>query len=345
MSPPKHNSPTIHDVAALAGVSKSSVSRVLRNSPLVSAESRDAVLRAIEELGYLPNSAARTLVRRQSNVIGVHVTDLHNPLFAEIVDGIEPIARARGYTLIVSSAKHSSGEESSVLNKLLELRVDGIICDTAKLHRRALQDAARSTPVAILTRTPELPRVDSVVTDDRAGAALVAEYLAGLGHRRISFVADVTERAGLDRIQGYKDAMVKLNLADEIEIVPGGFTAAGGYEGARQLLDRDERPTAIFAANDFAALGVLDAASAVGVEVPADLSVVGYDDIWIASFAGIALTTVHQSARKIGEAAIEAVLARIEQPDRPARRVVLPPRLVERATAARLSVSAQVAAA
>jgi DNA-binding LacI/PurR family transcriptional regulator len=174
--------------------------------------------------------------------------------------------------------------------------------------------------------------VDSVVTDDRAGAALVVDHLAALGHRHIALVADTQERAGLDRIRGYQDAMRAHGLADEVRIVPADFTQAGGRAGGERVFAEDLPVTAVFAANDFSALGVLEAAAAAGLDVPGDVSVVGYDDISIASQARVSLTTVHQPAQRIGEAAIEAVLARIDQPGRPARRVVMEPRLVERGT-------------
>ncbi len=324
--------PTIKDVAARAGVSKSSVSRVLQGSTLVSDASREAVLRAMDELGYRPNAAARTLVSRRSNTIGVLLTDLHNPFLVEIVDGIEPVAERHGYTVLVVSGKRQTRAEASALHKLLELRVDGIVCDATKLDRRALVAAARSTPIATLTRTPEAPRVDSVVTDDRAGAALVVEHLVGLGHRHIATVADTQERSGLDRIRGYEEAMAAHGLAAEAHVVPADFTERGGRSGGARLFAEGRPVTAVFAANDFSALGVLEAASEAGLDVPGDVSVVGFDDISIAAYHRISLTTIHQPAQTIGEAAVGAVLARIEHPGRPARRLVMEPRLVERGT-------------
>jgi DNA-binding LacI/PurR family transcriptional regulator len=324
--------PTIKDVAARAGVSKSSVSRVLQGSSLVSEASREAVLRAMDELGYRPNAAARTLVSSRSNTIGVLLTDLRNPFLIEIVEGIEPVAEQHGYTVLVVSGKRQSRAEASALHKLLELRVDGIVCDTTRLDRQALLDAARATPIATLTRTPEVPRVDSVVTDDPAGAALVVDHLTGLGHRHIALVADTQERAGLDRIRGYEEAMRAHGLGEEIRIVPADFTQAGGRAGGERLFAEDRPVTAVFAANDFSALGVLEAAAAAGLDVPGDVSVVGYDDISLAAQARVSLTTVHQPAQRIGEAAVKAVLARIEQPERPARRIVMEPRLVARGT-------------
>jgi DNA-binding LacI/PurR family transcriptional regulator len=326
------NSPTIRDVAAKAGVSKSSVSRVLRDSPLVSEQSRSAILQAIDELGYRPNAAARTLVRRRSNVVGVFVTDFHNPFFQDILDGIESVARESDYTPIVVSGKRLAGAEETTLHRLLELQVDGIVCDSARLDRNALLQAARSTPVVMLTRTPELPRVDCVVNDDYAGATLVVEHLASLGHRKIGLIADEKERAGAARIRGYLETMQKLGLADQVQIAPGGFTEAGGYAGAKELIEDGKGVTAIFAATDFAAFGVLDAAWEAGLDVPRDLSVVGYDNTAIAALRRIGLTSVDQSSSKIGATAMEALLARMKKPSLPASRIVLAPALVPRST-------------
>ena len=171
------------------------------------------MLRAIDELGYRPNAAARTLVRRRSNAIAVLVTDLHNLFLPEVVGGLDAVIESRGYTTLIVSGKQRERAEVQALHRVLELRVDGIVCATARLGRDALLDAARSTALVNLTRTPELPRVDSVVNDDHAGATLVVEHLAQLGHRRIAMIGDTDERAGADRIRGYRDAMVRLGLA------------------------------------------------------------------------------------------------------------------------------------
>lgn len=326
------SAPTILDVAARAGVSKSSVSRVLLNSPLVSDKTRDAVLRAIEELGFRPNSAARTLVRRRSSAIGVLVTDFHNPFFQDVLDGIDAVAGPSNYTPIVVSGKRMEKAEEGALNRLIELQVDGIVCVTAALQQRVLQEAARMTPLVTLTRTPELPRVDSVVNDNHRGAALVVQHLVGLGHRKIAMVADEQELAGADRIRGYREAMGQAGLSGQVRVAPGGFTEAGGYAGAKQLLESYPEVTAIFAANDLSALGVLNAAVELGLEVPGDLSVVGYDNTSMAALRRIDLTTIDQSAKTIGERATRALVERIENPGRPARRIVIPPVLVPRST-------------
>ncbi len=325
--------PTIRDVAAHAGVSKSLVSRVLHDSPLVSEPRRAAVLRSIEELGYRPNAAARTLVRRRSGAIAVLVSDLHNLFLPEVIAGLDPELARRGYTTVIVTGRHSEQAELEGLHRVLELRVDGIVCAMPGLGRDALLDAARSTALVTLTRTPELPRVDSIVNDDYAGATIAVEHLAGLGHRRIAMIGDTEERAGADRIRGYQRAMTTLGLADEIVILPGGFTEAGGYRAATQLLSR--RPpaiTAMFVASDLAALGVLDAAVDAGTDVPGQLSVVGYDNTPLAALRQIALSTIDQTASEIGALAADVLLTRIEQPNRRARRIVIPPTLVPRRT-------------
>lgn len=321
--------PTIHDVATRAGVSKSLVSRVLRESPLVSEPRRAAVLRAIDELGYRPNAAARTLVGRRSMTLAVLVSDLHNLFLPEVVSGFDDVVEQRGYTTMIVSGKRREQTEEAALHRLLELRVDGIVCATVRLGRAALAEASRSAALVNLTRTPAVPRVDVVVNDDRAGAALAVDHLVGLGHRRIAMIGDEDERAGADRIRGYRESMIACGLGSEIRVVPGGFTERGGFRAASELLSEPgPRVSAVFVASDLAALGVLDAAADAGVDVPGGLSVVGYDNTPLARLRRIDLSSIDQSAATIGTAAAGALLARIEHPDRRAQRTVVAPRLI-----------------
>lgn len=326
------SSPTILDVAARAGVSKSSVSRVLRGSPLVSQEARAAVLAAIEELGYRPNAAARTLARRQSHSIGVLVSDLHNPFFPMVLDGIDAVAEEHEYTSLIVRGKRRSQTEEHALGRLLELQVDGIVAVTERLSRAALAEAARSTPLVTLTQTPRIPRVDTVVSDNREGAKLVIDHLVALGHASIAMIADAREHAGAERIEGYKAAMSRHRLAGQVRVTNAPPTERGGYDATRELLADTGTMTAIFAGNDLCAFGVLDALTEHGVQVPADVSVVGYDNTPVAGFRTISLTTVEQFAAEIGSEAMRSVLARIKRRDRPARHIMVPPRLIERAT-------------
>jgi DNA-binding LacI/PurR family transcriptional regulator len=326
------SSPTILDVAARAGVSKSSVSRVLRGSPLVSEQARAAVLSAIEELGYRPNAAARTLARRQSHSIGVLVSDLHNPFFPMVLDGIDAVAEDHEYTSLIVRGKRRSQTEEHALGRLLELQVDGIVAVTERLSRAALAEAARSTPLVTLTQTPRIPRVDTVVSDNREGAKLVIDHLVALGHTSIAMIADAREHAGAERIEGYKAAMNGHRLARQIRVTNAPPTERGGYDATRELLSDAGTVTAIFAGNDLCAFGVLDALAEHGMQIPADMSVTGYDNTPVAAFKTIALTTVEQFAAEIGSEAMRSVLARIKRRDRPARHVMVPPRLIERAT-------------
>jgi DNA-binding LacI/PurR family transcriptional regulator len=326
------SAPTIHDVAARAGVSKSLVSRVFRDSPRVSVASRAAVLRAAQDLGYHPNAAARTLVRRRSHAVGILVTDLRNLFLPELAAGLDPLLEERAYTTFVVTGKHQQQTEEAALAQLLELRVDGIVCATARLGRAALRQAAQSTAIVNLTRTPQVPRIDSVVGDDHLGATLVIEHLVALGHRRIAMIGDTEERAGADRIRGYRDAMRASGSARYTRVVPGGFTEGGGNRAATELLRGPDRPTAVFVASDLAALGVLDAAAALGVAVPDELSVVGYDNTPIAALRHIDLSSVDQAAARIGASAAGALLERIAHPDRRAQRIVIAPALVPRGT-------------
>jgi DNA-binding LacI/PurR family transcriptional regulator len=324
--------PTIKDVAARAGISTSTVSRAMRGAPRISAETREAVFRAMEELGYRPNAAARTLAHRRSHTIGVLVTDLHSHFYPEVLDGIESVAEEHGYTVVIMSGKRRAAAEQAALSTLLELRVDGIVCVASKLGRESLLEASRATPLALLTPTPRLPRVDCVRNDDVAGAKLVVDHLTALGHRSIAMIDGTEELAGVERRRGYEEAMTAAGLASEILVVPGGYTESGGYDAARQLLASADPPTAIFAANDDSALGVLNAVGEAGLEAPGDLSVVGYDNTTIAAVGHISLTTVHQPREEIGAATMRTLLQRIAQPKRPAQRIMIQPVLVSRST-------------
>src|SRR5215472_7212070 len=319
------SSPTIVDVAARAGVSKSSVSRVLRGSPLVSEEARAAVLSAIEELRYRPNAAARTLARRQSHSIGVLVSDLHNPFFPMVLDGIDEVAEEHGYTSLIVRGKRRSQTEEHALGRLLELQVDGIVAVTERLSRPVIVEAARSAPLVTLTQTPRIPRVDTVVSDNREGARLVVDHMVALGHTGIAMIADVREHAGAERIEGYQAAMNRHRLARQVRVVDAPLTERGGHDATRELLADNGPVTAIFAGNDLCAFGVLDALAELGVRVPPDMSVAGYDNTPGAAFRAISLTTIEQFATEIGAEAMRAVLARIRRRDRPARHVMVPP--------------------
>ena len=334
MHTPAARPPTIIDVARRAGVSKSLVSRVLRGSPRVSPSRSEAVLAAMAELGYRPNAVARSLVQRRSFTVGVVVSDLHNLFFAEILDGIGSVAGQCGYQPLIATGQREPDSEAAALEMLLQLRTDGLILAGAVLSAEFVQSASRTAPVALVSSASRVSGVDTVGTDDVRGAGLAVEHLVGLGHRRIGLIDGGRGAGAAERRRGYELAMRRLGLGAEVRVAAGDFTEEGGYRGARHLLERGRRPTAICAGNDLAAVGALNALEEAGLQVPGDVSLVGYDNTALAALRHVSLTTVHQPRREIGEQAMTLLLRRIERPTARARRLLLEPTLVVRATTA-----------
>jgi DNA-binding LacI/PurR family transcriptional regulator len=326
--------PTILDVAERAGVSKSLVSLVLRGSPRVREEKRRAVLRAAEQLGYRPNAVARSLVRKRTNVIGVMLSDLHNLYFVEVVDGIEAEALSAQYRALINTGSRQADREWEAIETLLQLRTDGLILAGTVLPPERILAAASAVPLVLVARASRWPTVDSVANDDRTGARLAVDHLASLGHRRIAHV-DGGEGAGAAaRRTGYRQAMRAHGLEAQAVVAAGAFTEAGGASAVDALLARGPRPTAVFVANDLAAVGALHALERHGLGVPGDVSVVGYDNTSLAALGHINLTTIDQPRRQIGATAVRLLLERMDEGRERARHVVVPPSLVVRGTTA-----------
>jgi len=326
--------PTISDVARKAGVSKSLVSLVMRGGRHVSAARREAVLRAAEELGYRPNAMARGLVQRRSGFLGVMVSDLHNPFFADVVDGIQGQAARAGYRVLVNTGNRSMEAEAEAVETLLQLRADGVILAGPLVDNGTIVAASRAVPVVVVGRAARSESVDSVTNDDCAGAEIAVEHCASLGHLRIAHIDGGRGAGASDRCRGYETAMRRLRLARHIQVMTGTYTEAGGHAGAMALLDRRPRPTAIFAANDVAAIGALNAIEERGLRVPEDVSLVGYDNTSLAALRHISLTTIHQPRLEMGQLAVSTLLERIELKRTQPRRAVLSPTLVVRGTTA-----------
>lgn len=322
--------PTILDVAKRAGVSKSLVSLVMRDSPHVSEEKRAAVLQAAEELGYRPNAVARSLVRQRSYVLGVLLSNLHNPFFADVVDGIEERALEGGYRALFNSGKRIPQREAAALETLLQLQIDGLILAGTLLDSKIISNAGRSVPVVLITRTTRSPLVDSVSGNDRAGARLAVDHLVSLGHRRIAHIDGGGGAGARRRRAGYVAAVKHHGL--EPMLVTGSYTEEGGVEGVQRLLATKQNPTAIFAANDLAALGALQALSEAGRSVPDDVSLIGYDNAWLAGLQHISLTTIDQPRHLLGATAVDLLIERLDEGRTDSRHLVLSPSLVVRST-------------
>jgi DNA-binding LacI/PurR family transcriptional regulator len=326
--------PTIIDVAARAGVSKSMVSLVMRGSNDVREEKRQLVLEAAAALGYRPNAVARSLVRRRTNMLGVVLSDLHNPFFTEVIDGIEAEAEARKYRTIICTASRHSSAERRALDTLLELRADALILASPMIEMDAIARASREVPIVLVARPSDSTAIDSVANDDPTGAALVVDHLVELGHARIAHVDGGGGAGAAARSAGYVAAMERHGLGAHVRVIPGSYTDDGGRHGVVALLESGEPPTAIFVANDLAALGAMSVLAERGLRVPEDVSLVGYDNTSLAAVRQISLTTVDQPRPQMGRQAVTLVLERLTQERAAARHILIPPTLVVRGTTA-----------
>lgn len=326
--------PTIRDVAERAGVSKSLVSLVLRGSDHVSAAKRDAVLAAITELGYRPNAAARSLSERRTRTVGVLLNDLRNPWFVELLDGLTPRLHEHGLDILLADSQLNRRLGDDLTRTFTDLRVDGLVAVGTLPDPAALRGAAAQLPTVVAgAREPELPAVDVIAGDDERGARLATEHLLDLGHRRI---AHLTGRGvvGQLRQRGFEAVMREHGLAGGAVLAPGDLTEEGGYRAAVRALSAAEPPTAIFAANDISAVGALSAAEELGRRVPDDVSLVGYDNTYLARIRHLWLTTVDNGSHEVGRRAAQCLLDRIENPGKAAELVLTAPLLEVRGSTA-----------
>jgi DNA-binding LacI/PurR family transcriptional regulator len=317
--------PTLHDVAARAGVSKSLVSLALQGSPKVAPASRDAILAAADELGYRPNRTAASLVRQRTHTIGVHILDLHNPVFAEILDGVQEGVRAHDYSTLLVTGGDDPATERTEIARLLESRVEGLVLIAHRLTDDDLAMIAAEVPTVVVTwRTDGIAGLDSVAGDDLAGARLAVDHLVSLGHVRIAHVSGGDNRIARARRAGYEQAMADQGL--ESLVVDGAFTEQGGYAGAVTAVDAGA--TALVVANDLAAIGALAALRDRGLRVPQDVSVMGYDGMRLLD--SLDLTTIAQPLADMGRLAADLLTERIETPERPSIHRLVETRLVHR---------------
>ena len=325
------NRPTIKDVAALAGVSKSLVSLAMREPGRVSAESRTAIIEAATQLGYRPNAAARSLADRRSHTLGVVVLDLLNPIYAEIIDGVQGEVRLHGYHTLLVTGNDNPVIEQGEVEKLLEFQVEGLVLIGHRMPAGSLDAIAGDCPAVVISRAERgIAGLDSISNDDVFGARMAVDHLASLGHRSIAHVTGGVNEVAMLRTLGYEQSMANHGLADQIACYEGAFTDEGGYRGAAAALDSERRHTALFVANDIAAVGALAAVADRGLEVPTDISIVGYDGMALAGLRSLSITTIAQPLAQIGTEAATLLFLRISDPARPPAHIGVEPRLIVR---------------
>ncbi|MDQ5851701.1 MAG: LacI family transcriptional regulator, partial [Chloroflexota bacterium] len=325
---------TIQDVAAHAGVSAMTVSRVINKHARVASGTRRRVEQSISELGYVPNALARGLIQGRTRTIALIVSDISNPFFTEIARGVEDVAQRNGYAVILGNSDESTEKERLYVNAMLSNRTDGLLIAAAGRESRKTLDFLdkRGTRFVLIDRDVEGVQADAVVGDSVGGARMLTEHLIALTHRRIGLVAGPLEvSTARDRLRGYQEALRAHHIAlDGTLVVESDYKRQGGYRAAQQLLALPigQRPSAVLASNNFLAVGVIEGLRAARVKVPEDIAVVCFDDLELASALDPFLTVAAQPARTFGTVATQFLLERLEGTESlPRRKVVLPPEL------------------
>jgi LacI family transcriptional regulator len=327
--------PTLLDVANHANVSMMTVSRVLNNKPDVSKTTRERVQQAIAHLGYVPNAAAVSLKGGRTNVLGMVVSDLSSQYFTEIVRGASlGLSRTR-FDMLLYSTSADPEHEAQRIGTLTSGLSDGLILVLPRTTDRFLRTLENSSiPVVLINHLGLKTSLPFVGADNYQGARQAVEHLLARGHKKIAFVAgDEQSGQSLERQRGYKEALlnagIKLNPA---LVVQGDWSQRSGFEAATRLLAVKQPPSAIFAANDFMAFGVMDAIKEHGLRIPDDISVIGFDDVPMSSQVYPALTTVQHPLLSIGETAVRLILDLLEAREPVLRQITLPSQLILRAS-------------
>jgi DNA-binding LacI/PurR family transcriptional regulator len=307
---------TIRDIAQAAGVSHSTVSRALQGSPLVASETGQHIRQLANELGYVPNTVARGLKTNRSGVLGVIVRRIMDPYFSEVLQGIEDVLQAEGYSLFLAASNRDPKREEAIVRVMSEQRVDGvIICSTqvGEEHRRQLERFGVLSVLVNNQASEEIGR--SIYHDDVDGSRQLTRHLIELGHRRIGFMGNVRAgRTSDDRLQGFRETMRAANLEIPPDYVVMGANGLpeGGFTVARRFLSLRQRPSAIVCYNDLMAIGAIQALQSAGVCVPEDCSITGFDNIELAAYVTPPLTTFDQPKYKIGQTAAKMMLRLLE---------------------------------
>ncbi|HHV80827.1 TPA: LacI family transcriptional regulator [bacterium] len=305
----------IQEVAKEAGVSPSTVSRALNGFPGISEKTRERIVEIARKLNYRPNYRGQILTTQSTKNIGLLITDIANPFFPELVMGAEEYASKSGYTVLLGNTSESEEKETNYLDFFSRGPVDGIIISASRVsNEHIIMLAEEGLPIVVINRILEHPKISYVSTDMEKGGYLATMHLLRLGHSKIAFIngpkhSEVSQR----RLEGYKKALKEAGIDYNSDLISFNVPVSeSGYKEAIKLLCTGEAPTAIFTYNDVMAFGVIKAAKELGIKIPEELSVVGFDDIFFSSFTDPPLTTIKQFKEELGRMAVELLFKLME---------------------------------
>jgi len=325
--------PTVHDVAKRAGVAPITVSRVINNSGYIRAETKARVEAAIKELGYVPNTLARGLRSKRTHTLALVVTDITNPYFTSMARGVEDVAGSYNYTVIYCNTDESEAKEEKYANILAQRQVDGVLLVPAGGNSRTIKFlTSNGINVVVLDRRVSEMDTDFVRSDSEGGANELTKLLIGLGHKQITMITGPENvSTSFDRVIGYKRALSEAGLSEKEHIYYGAFTQQNGYDCTKLAMLQSPKPSAIFAGNNFILLGVVKALRELNLQVPEDVSVVGFDDFPESMLVKPFFTAAIQPAYQTGRLAAELLLKRISgELSGECQQIVLPTEIVER---------------
>jgi DNA-binding LacI/PurR family transcriptional regulator len=329
---------SIKDIARALGVSHSTVSRALRDSPLVHPETVSEVKKKAYSLGYRPSAVARSLVTRETRTIGIVVTTIADPFHGEVVTGIEESAATAGYSVILASSHRDPDREIRAVHALQERRVDGILVASSRVGDLYLSVMKEMhVPIVLINNQHEGQSVYSVSVDNESAARKAVRHLLELDHTRIAYLGDrFGSHSDSERLAGYRSALEDAGIAFDSDIVAQGDSSPeGSVSGVRELLGRTPRPTALFCYNDMSSLAALRVAGELGWNVPERLSIVGFDDLFFAPYLQPPLTTIHQPRREMGRLATELLIALLQRQAVGSQRITVEGELIVRGSTAR----------
>lgn len=328
----------IRTVATQARVSIATVSRTINRIPTVDPALAKRVWKAIEELNYFPNTQARALVSGRSHTLGLIVSEITNPFFPELIQRFEECAVARGYEILITSTNYDTKKMASCVRRMIERKIDGVAVMTFGIEEPLLDQLAdKGIPLVYVDSRPRNAPARTLNVDYQHGIRQAVQHLAVLGHRKIAFLSGPLElHTAQLRYYAFIDALREIGIEPNAEwLVQGNHTMEGGQEGARRLLQLENAPTAIVCSNDMTAIGVMHAVLGAGLRIPADFSVIGFDDIHIAQFTFPPLTTIRMSCKDLAEGAVAALCSGLKHAESTADRgsdLNIPTELIVRRT-------------